>query len=206
MTIALIILGVLAVLLLLTYNNLVSKRTAIKKSIGTIDAELQRRFDLMSSLFSQAERVLDHESEVYRAIAKNRTGFDELRKSYDNRNNDIAAVQQIDRAVGSMFSGMRQIHEQYPELKTIDTINKVISENITVEENVIASRKQYNQNVEDYINAIQMFPNVLFAGILGFRDEYKMYEADAEAKKRPVPVYEDYQKEKYKQKIDDLNK
>lgn len=200
-----IILVVIFVILMLLYNTLVSKKNSVEKSLSTIDTYLQKRFDLMESLFAQVERALNHELESYSAITKNRTGFDELRKSYNDKKSDPVAIVQADRAISSMFNGMRNTTEAYPELQALDTVNTVIDQNITIENELNSSRRQYNSNVTVYRNSIQSFPAVLLANMFGFKDIYELYKADEQAQQRPKPKYENYYKNKYDQKDQSQN-
>ena len=69
--------------------------------------------------------------------------------------------------------------------------------NINIENQINAARRNYNNNVENFRNSIQIFPNNIFAGIFGFRDKYELYKADEDAKTRTKPLYEDVYKKKY---------
>lgn len=204
MTGVIIAIVVVVVLIILLFNNLVSKKNKVEGSLSTIETYLQKRFDLLESLFAQLERELDHESEVYVAIAKNRTGFNELRKSYDANKSNPNAVVEADRMVTTMFQGMRMTSEAYPQLQSIQAVMQVMNQTVTVENELNASRRQYNANVVTFRNSIQTFPNVIIANILGFKDTYELYKAEEAAQSRPKPASEDFYKEKYAKKLDNL--
>lgn len=201
-----ILLVVVAFIIIFLFNNLVSKKNKVEGSLSTIETYLQKRFDLMESLFAQLERELDHELEVYSVVTKNRTGFDELRKSYDAKKSNPNAIIEADRMVSTMFQGMRSTMEQYPNLPSIQVVTQVMNQTITVENELNASRRQYNSNVTTYRNSIQSFPGVIIANILGFKDAYELYKADEAAQSRPKLASEDFYKAKYAKKLDDLQK
>lgn len=199
-----ILIVVLGIIIMLLFNNLVSKKNKVEGSLSTIDTYLQKRFDLMEELFATLERTLDHELEVYNVVTKNRTGFDEVRKAYESNKANPGTIVQSDKTISSIFQGMRMTSEQYPQLQSIQAVMTVMNQNITVENEINASRRQYNSNVTIYRNAIQSFPGVLIANILGFKDVYELYKADEEAKKRPKQMSEDYYKAKYEKKTEDI--
>ncbi|MDR0978841.1 MAG: LemA family protein [Lachnospiraceae bacterium] len=201
-----IVLVVIAVLIMFLFNNMVSKKNKIEKSLGDIDTYLQTRYDMLNSLFAQLERELDHESTVYAEVTKNRTGFDEIRKAYAENKNNPSAIVKADTGLSSLFTGMRSTFEKYPELQSIQAVIKVMNETVTVENNLNASRRVYNANVTTFRNAIQSFPGVLIANIMGFKDVYSMYKADEAAQSRPKSASEDYYKAKYAKKLENIDK
>lgn len=204
MSTGVIILIVVVLLVIFLFNNLVSKRNKVQGSLSTIDTYLQKRFDMMESLFATLERELDHELEVYGVVTKNRTGFDEVRKAYNDNKANPSAIVEADRTMSTIFQGMRMTTESYPQLQSIQAVMTVMNQTITVENEINASRRQYNANVVTYRNSIQSFPGVLIAGILGFGDDYELYKADEAAQSRPKQASEDYYKAKYAKKVEDL--
>lgn len=201
-----VIILIVAVVLLIIFlfNNITSKKNKVEGSLSTIDTYLQKRFDMMESLFATLERELDHELEVYSVVTKNRTGFDEVRKAYNENKSNPNAILEADKTVSTIFQGMRMTTENYPQLQSIQAVMLVMNQTITVENEINASRRQYNSNVVTYRNAIQSFPGILIANILGFKDTFELYKADETAQSRPKQVSEDYYKAKYNKKIDDL--
>ncbi|OGO86812.1 MAG: hypothetical protein A2Y24_04115 [Clostridiales bacterium GWE2_32_10] len=177
--------GVLVVLL---YNNILAKRNGVEKSISTIETYFQKRFDLMTNLFLQAEKALDHEKEIFIEVAKIRTHYDELKQSYE-KNNSTESVIRTDKELSSLMKSFNITVEQYPMLRGVEAIQTAMNANIEVENEIGASRRQYNDNVEIYRNAIQSFPNILLAGLFGFGNKYDLYKADEQAKTRVEPLY-----------------
>ena len=201
--IIILIVAVIAIIIFL-FNNLVGKKNKVEGSLSAIDTYLQKRYDLLESLFAQLERELDHELEVYSVVTKNRTGFDEVRKAYDSNRANPSAIVEADRAVSTIFQGMRMTSEQYPQLQSIQSVMLVMNQTVTVENELNASRRQYNANVTTFRNAIQSFPGVLIASVFGFKDVYELYKADESAQSRPKTASEDFYKAKYAKKLDDL--
>jgi len=195
---------VVAVLVIFLFNSLVSKRNRVEQALSGIDTFLQKRLDLMSNLFMEAERALDHESETYVAISIERTGFNQIKQAYESTKTSSAGVMKADVAMGHFLNGARATFERYPELKALQTMETVIAQNISIENELNASRRQYNSNVTLFKNAIQSFPNNMLCGIFGFKNTYDLYKADDVAKANVKPVYNDYYTEKYQQKTKKL--
>lgn len=195
---------ILVLLVIFLYNNLVAKRNRVEQSLSGIDTFLQKRFDLMSNLFIEAERVLDHESEVYKAISMERTGFNQIRQAYETDKTSTTGVVKADVAMGHFLSGARSTFEQYPELRALKAMDTVMAQNISIENEINASRRQYNSNVTVFRNAIQSFPNNVFAGIFGFTNTYELYKADDITRGNVKPVYSDYYSAKYEQKTKEI--
>lgn len=178
-----IILIILVVIIfVICYNGLVSKKNSVENALSTIDTCLQTRLDLMSSLFEQIDVTLDHESKVYNDITALRSQHAELKDEYDNRTNKDIIV--LDKKITNVNRQVMAVRENYPELSSIRAIVKVIDANVEVENQINAARRNYNNNVNIYRNALQSFPSGIFASIGGFKDSYELYKADEAAKNR----------------------
>src|SRR5690606_3268782 len=56
-------------------NSLVDKEESVNQSFADLDAQLQRRFDLIPNLVDATEAIFDQEREVFEAIADARTRY-----------------------------------------------------------------------------------------------------------------------------------
>jgi len=185
----LIIVGLFVVVsVALIYNTLITKKNRVEKSLSNIDAFLQQRLDQMENLFILLDNALDHESKVYDDISRERTGFNQIKDVYQSDKTSAARLVQADSAMSSFLKGARATFERYPELNAIDTVEKVILDNVQIEMEINASRRQYNSNVTLYRNAIKMFPNNIVAIIFRFADTYELYRADEEAQQAVRPT------------------
>jgi len=169
---------------IITYNNLTSKKNRVEKSLSNIDIFLQQRMDQMENLFTLLDNALDHETKMFDEISKARIGFNQIKEMYQFAG---AGVVEADQAMSSFLSEARLTFEKYPELKAINIVGDVIVENIQIETQINASRRQYNSNVTLYRNAIRMFPHVIIASMFRFTDNYELYRADDAAKRAVRP-------------------
>lgn len=107
-------------------------------------------------------------------------------------------IQSFDAGLQSIASKINLIVEQYPQLRAVESVNIGMQSNIALENEIAASRIQYNDNVELYSNAVEMFPSNLIAPLFGFTSgRYKYIEADSSKKEPVTPLYSEKIKEKY---------
>jgi LemA protein len=83
-------------------------------------------------------------------------------------------------ALRSLFA----VVENYPDLKANQNVLSLQEELSTTENQISFSRQHYNASVLEYNNAIQVFPNVLLAGMFGFTKR-EFFEAEVEAANVP---------------------
>ena len=176
---------ILLAFIMVCWNGLVNKRNSVENALSTIDTCLQTRLDLMSNLFEQIAITFKHEKELYSEIVKLRTMQDDVKKEYIE--NEKKNIIEIDKKVSHINRQYLAIHENYPQISSIKAVCKAMDANIEVENQINAARRNYNNNVQSYRDAIQSFPNIIVAGILGFRNKYELYKADEGAEKRVSP-------------------
>jgi len=173
--------GIFSVICIITiYNNLVSKRNRVKKSLSNIDAFLQQRMDQMENLFTLLDNALDHETKVFDEIANVRAEFSKIKNMYQP--DKYSTVVKADQAMSTFITNALATFEKYPELKALNMVEKVMAENIQLETKINASRRQYNSNITLYRNAMQMFPHVIIARLFNFSDNYELYRAEEAAR------------------------
>jgi LemA protein len=95
-----------------------------------------------------------------------------------------AAAGQSAQAENFLTGALRQLFalvENYPDLKSNQNVMQLQEELTTTENQIGFSRQHYNSTVRDFNTSIQTFPNVLLAGMFGFRerDYFQIEEADA---------------------------
>ena len=72
------------------------------------------------------------------------------------------------------------VAEAYPNLKATENYKQLQEELSDTETKVAASRQFYNANVLDFNTKIKIFPNLIFANLLNFKEE-EFFEADKES-------------------------
>ena len=169
----LIVVLVIVVLLVLwvisTYNSLVSLRNKVKDQWAQIDTVLKRRFDLIPNLVETVKGYAKHESETLEAVMKARSSY----ASATTDSEKVEANNELSRCVSRLFA----VAESYPDLKANTNFLDLQQQLKEIEDKIGYARQFYNDSVMSYNNKIQVFPNNVVAGILGFREE-KFFEAN----------------------------
>jgi LemA protein len=159
----LIILAIIVVVVLwaiATYNGLVSMRQRVNEAFADIDVQLRQRHDLVPNLVETVKGYAAHE----------RGTLDEVVKA---RNVAVAAQGPEQKAAAeNMLSGaLRQLFalsEAYPDLKANTQFQQLQAELTDLENKIAASRRFFNNAVQEYNASIQRFPAVMFAASFGF--------------------------------------
>lgn len=176
-----IIFGIVAVVIVLiviwiikTYNKLVQLRNKVKDQWSQVDVQLKKRFDLIPNIVETVKGYAKHEKETLNAVIEARNSA----LSATTPNDDMNANNQLSGALNKLFA----LSEAYPELKA-DSNFKDLQENLKdVEDKIAYARQFYNDTVLKYKNAIEMFPTVFIASMLGFKQE-QFFEATEDEKK-----------------------
>lgn len=158
--ITLIILAVIALALIATYNSLVKKRNETENAFGAIDAMLKKRYDLIPNLVATVQQYAEHEKSTFAQITEMRN------KSYTSLSNQEKV--NLDSALSQALTKFFAVAENYPQLKASENFVQLQRALNETEEQLSAARRTYNANVTDYNNAVQTFPANMFAGKFGF--------------------------------------
>jgi len=176
--IALVILGVIAVLVVGIYNGLVQRRLRVDEAFAQIDVQLKRRHDLIPNLVNAVKGYMGFEQTVLENVTNARA--DAVAAGAQGPAQQAAAENALTASLRSLFA----VVENYPDLKANQNV-LALQEQLTTTENQIGfSRQHYNATVLDYNTSIATFPNVLLAGPFGF-SKRDFFDAEPEAMEVP---------------------
>ncbi len=175
---ALIALGILVALLLVLglwiagiYNKLVELRNRFKNAFAQIDVQLKRRYDLIPNLVEVAKGYMKHESTTLEAVIKARNIAAAAAQAVASNPADANAMKGLltaEAGLGGALSRLMVVSEQYPDLKANQNMLQLTEELTSTENKVSFARQAYNDSVQFYNTAREVFPNVIFAGMFGF--------------------------------------
>ena len=140
----------------LTYNALVRARNRVDEAWSGIDVQLKRRHDLVPNLVETVKGYAAHERETLTSVTEARSDA----MAADTREERAAA----EGALSSALGGIRALAEQYPEQRAAENFQSLLSQLAQLEDEIQASRRIFNANVQNYNTRIQVFPNSLLAG------------------------------------------
>ncbi|WP_051298177.1 LemA family protein [Brevibacterium album] len=159
---------VTAVWLIAVRNRLVRARNRSHEALRGIDVALETRFDQVKAQAETASGAVSKEVEMVLGATALRTGrgIEQL---------SVAEKAELSGALGRAEGALLAAVEAYPEMRTqqnVELLQRTINE---AEERLQAARRVYNSAATDYNTRRQVFPTVLVAGILGFRD-HELFE------------------------------
>jgi LemA protein len=174
------------------YNTLQAKQQQVKGRWADIEAQLQRRADLIPSLTAAAQSAGVQEQEVFGQIAEarskllNATGAAPQGEGGDKSPEQKQAVIDAANSFGGTIGRLLSLQEAYPNLKSNELFLNLQYELAGTENRIGAARKDYNDTVVDYNTTRGSFPTVLFAKMYGFKEE-PLFKADEAARQAPAP-------------------
>jgi LemA protein len=173
----LIVIAVIALFLVLLYNGLVQRRNVVDEAWNQISVQLKRRHDLIPNLVSSVKGYMDFEQETLTKVVEARGAAVTAAQA------GPAGAAQSAQAENLLTGALRQLFalvENYPNLKSNENVLSLQEQLTTTENQIGFARQHYNSTVRDFNTAIQTFPSVLVAGVLGFRqrDYFQIEEAD----------------------------
>ncbi|QDU91595.1 LemA family protein [Pirellulimonas nuda] len=169
------------VFLIANYNRLVSVRQHLRDSWGTIDVEMQRRYDLIPNLVETVKAYAKHERELLADVARLR--------AQAMANSGSAASQAVDEQALEIGVGrLLAVGEAYPDLKADAHFLALQRELTNTEDRIAAARRFYNGNVRELNELCQAFPTNVVAGMFGF--EQASYFETASERERMAPSVE----------------
>lgn len=175
-----IISGIILITLYFLYAGVIMKKNKVKEASAGIDVQLKKRYDLLPNLLNMAAKFMAHESKLMEEITKLRTAA--MANSFkDNPQEKI----KNEKLLESKLKEFNLSVENYPDLKSNQTMMTAMQSMNEVEEHIAAARRFYNAAVNDLTNACEIFPSSLIASMLGIRADMPYFEAE-EAAKAPV--------------------
>jgi LemA protein len=177
-----IILGVIVVLVLFAfsaYNRLVALGQRVNQAFADVDVQLKQRHDLVPNLVETVKGYAAHERGTLDDVIKARGAA----MNAQGPAQVSAAENQLSGALGRLIA----LSESYPDLKANANFQQLASELSDLENKIAASRRFYNNAVQEYNTGIQQMPAALFAGTFGFtkKDFFDLGASRAEVEAAP---------------------
>jgi LemA protein len=161
-----IVIGVIVVLVIFVisiYNGLVTLRQRVNQSFADIDVQLKQRHDLIPNLVETVKGYAAHERGTLEAVIQARN----TAMTAQGPAQQAAAENALTGALRQIFA----LSEAYPNLKANENFQQLQAELTDLENKIAASRRFFNNAVQEYNTGIQRFPAALFAGALGFTEK-----------------------------------
>lgn len=157
------------------FNAVQVKDENVKRLAADVDAQLQRRYDLIPNLVESVRGYMQFEKQTLEDVTRLRSQW-QASTSTEGR---VELSNQIEQALSKIIL----TYEAYPDLKSDQTVTRLMDEVAGTENRIAVARTYYNDGVRDFNTNIRTFPNNMFneGGFLGLSPwgakPYPTYEA-----------------------------
>ena len=164
-SISTIVIIAIIIAIYLIYVSLIKKKNNVKEAFSSIDVQLKKRYDLIPNILFIANKFMEHERELLTNITK-------LRAEAAKIPADMTKAQEkidLDSKISSMMGQLMVSVENYPQLKSDQTMMQAMQTYNEQEEHIAAARRFYNAAVKELNNAVEIFPSSLVAMIFSIK-------------------------------------
>lgn len=187
--------AVLALVLLTSgcgYNRIQELDEQTEQMRGNIDAELQRRNDLIPNLVATVDEVASFEQETQTGVAQARAGLSQAQQEMsqalsDGDAGDVSAADAEVQRNLDLFINVAV--EAYPTLRANENFMRLQDELTETENRISVSRRDYNETVTTYNTYIRRFPQLITARVIG-ADRKEQFVAEEGARQAPTVEFD----------------
>ena len=176
----LVVIGLVIVWVIVTYNRFVRKQLEVDNGWSAIDIQLKRRHDLIPNLVETAKGYMTHENATLTRIAELRASITKAPAGA----NVLGMESELSRMIGSLLA----VVENYPDLKANQNFMSLQEELASTENRIAYARQYYNEVVKQFNIAIKIFPASVVAGMLHLQSREMWDLDDNVAEREPVAV------------------
>ena len=158
-------------------NRLVPLDEGVSAQWGNVESAYQRRADLIPNIVNTAKGYAEFEQETLIKVTEARSKATSIQ--IDPSNITPAQLQQFQQAQAGLTSALSRllaVFERYPDLKANENFRELINELERTENRINVERNRFNEKALALNTELNMFPEKLFAGMIGF-DERAYFKA-----------------------------
>jgi LemA protein len=183
-----LIIGIIVLLAIIGgcgYNSMTKKDIMVDEAWANVEADYQRRLDLIPNLVETVKGYADFEKETLTQVQEARSRATQVQINADNITPEkLAQFQEAQAGVRSALGRLLAVAENYPNLKANENFLQLQAQLEGTENRISVSRKRFNEAVKTFNRAVRTFPNVIFARVFGY-EEKAMFQAEEGAEKAP---------------------
>lgn len=187
-TITIIVLVFLAFLLFGGCNGY-NKMNGMKQQVGQawsdVENQYKRRADLIPNLVNTVKGAANFEQETLTKVIEARSKATSIQLNADDLTPEkLQQFQAAQDQLKGALSRLMVVAEQYPTLTATQNFQNLQVELSNTENKIATERSRFNEVVKNYNTSVTNFPNVLYAGLLGFKEK-GYFTATEEEKETP---------------------
>lgn len=173
---------IILVFVWMTYNSLVTLRMRVKEAWADIDVQLKKRYDLLPDLVATAEKAVAVDEDILTKVTELRS------RAMEDAAKGVHPEERakLENQISSAVRDIKVQVEAYPDIKSHGELASLMDKVTDIEEKISYSRRFYNSNVLAYNTQINLFPAVVIAGMLGFKQEE--FFAATEEEKQDIKI------------------
>jgi LemA protein len=168
------------------YNKMVDLEEQVSSQWSQVENVYQRRADLIPNLVNTVKGYADFEQETLTGVIEARSKATSV--NVDPNNLSPQAIEQFNQAqqgLSSALSRLMVVVERYPDLKANQNFLDLQVQLEGTENRITFERMKFNDVTQAYNAYIRKFPQLIYAGMLGF-DKKNYFEARQGADQPPV--------------------
>ena len=173
--------AVVLVLLYALYARLVILRNKVRESASDIDVQLKKRYDLIPNMLQIPAKFMEHEKNLMSELTQLRTQA--MGSSFANSPKEKMKLENL---LAQKLNDFKVSLENYPDLKSNQTMIAAMQSMNEVEEHISAARRFYNSNVNSLKNLADIFPINIFARLVGINSQNMPFFEISEAERQPI--------------------
>ena len=177
--IILIIVAVMVLWIIGTFNRLITLRNRLKEAWADIEVQLKRRYDLIPNLVETVKGYAAHERELFEKVTEARA------KAIGAKT--IKEKGEAENILSGTLKSLFAVAENYPQLRASENFLELQKELTDTEDKIQAARRFYNGNARDINIKIESFPANIVAGFFRFKSA-EFFEIEETAGREPVKV------------------
>ncbi len=180
---ATIVLTVVSIIVIFSYNGIVTSEKTVEEGKAQVETVLQRRLDLIPNLIETVKAYAKHEKETLLRISQVRARALGVLKGVARQGNlSKEEILMLQESQGELTAAMRSLFavvENYPDLKASANFMALQDQFEGTENRIAAARQRYNVAVRHFNAKIEKFPGVFLAPMFGY-EEKAFFEAKKE--------------------------
>lgn len=155
------------------YNGLVDSHAEVENAQANVQTQLQRRYDLIPNVVSAVKGAMEHEKDIFTAIA-------DARAKIGSSQQGSAEYNQAQTQLDSAVSRLLVVAENYPQITANQQVSDLITELEGTENRILVARKDYNTVATAYNKKIRKFPTSIYANLFGY-EKVDLFQATNDA-------------------------
>ena len=174
------------------YDTLIAKDQVAGAKWADLEAQLQRRYDLIPNLVATVKAAAKHEEETLTKVTEARSQAASIKLTADDLSDPakMAAFQKAQSELSGALSRLMVVQEAYPDLKANQNFHSLQVQLEGTENRILRAREEYNATAADYNTELGKVGGQVVNKVTGKTFKPRVYfTATAEAQTAPKVTF-----------------